>query len=304
MDEEEQLAGYDRTLKQLISELQATAIANDELQQDVQRMQIEVNAQPDEILIETSKLYDLSKEELMHAHLRVLQRKALEEARNRELENRIRVRTNQVIESNAATLKLAELHQANLSQVAFHKSLKKRIEDARVFKLACRRQERAIADIEHILTQSVPPGAGLRQITDGHMSGAPSSQTPMPSPLYELLRQENDRLKAMLGSGLDGQGKGNVMKGAGQDKSVRFADAAVHGDFEQAACESSSKTIAQESEQGQVYGTSSERAVHSQIQQLEREVEQLEKQLVARAKQQGIELMTLELELLECESSS
>lgn len=97
------------------------------------------------------KLYDLSKADLFQALLRMVQRCKLESSRITELKARLRLRQNELIQTNNITYQLLELEQANRAQEVFQASLITKIYESRIYKPAVQRQERAIVALENIL---------------------------------------------------------------------------------------------------------------------------------------------------------
>ena len=82
--------------------------------------------------------------------MKLLQRWKLEKRRLEDLKLRIQQRQNELIQSNKATIKLFEVEQANVNQVAFQQSLAGNVAAMKWFKPAVKRQEAAIAALESL----------------------------------------------------------------------------------------------------------------------------------------------------------
>ena len=97
------------------------------------------------------QLYDLGKQELFLALMRLLQRCKLESNRITEMKERVRRRNNELIKTNDITRQYLELQQANQAQQAFQSSLMTSIAQNRTYKPAVKRQEKAILALENLL---------------------------------------------------------------------------------------------------------------------------------------------------------
>eukprot|EP00730_Choanoeca_flexa_P014966 TRINITY_DN6739_c0_g1_i1.p1 TRINITY_DN6739_c0_g1~~TRINITY_DN6739_c0_g1_i1.p1 ORF type:complete len:275 (+),score=62.22 TRINITY_DN6739_c0_g1_i1:326-1150(+) len=83
----------------------------------------------------------------------------MEKQRVSELKTRISHVQNETITSNQAQRRLLELKHAQQAQKAFVMALQGQIEDGNIYKQACRRQEKAIQQLEGILEDVRQPGA-------------------------------------------------------------------------------------------------------------------------------------------------
>lgn len=90
---------------------------------------------------------------MIECHLLLLQRSRLEAAQQKQLQDTLLAVRNEIILSNEVERKFLELQNAHAAERAFESSLLDQINEGAVYKSACRRQEKAIEQLEALHKQ-------------------------------------------------------------------------------------------------------------------------------------------------------
>ncbi|EGD81731.1 hypothetical protein PTSG_02442 [Salpingoeca rosetta] len=299
---------YEDALQRIVAETQDVKRKNDIVQEEIQHTQKLISGFPEDIIIETAKLYDLGKQELFQALLRLLQRSKLESSRIEEMKERIRRRNNELIVSNDISRQLLELQQANQAQQAFQASLMSKIAENRTYKPAVKRQERAIVALENLLQ--------LLQTQPDAVSGQQQ-----PSPLFTLLEEDNKRLQRLIAGDItdeEDEGVDDTRSDSSRADSTSRANAST-GTTRRAITSGSGREAStlleapqtQQRHKGQ-HGSSGsddddggdgvdDADPQEEIAALEREVLELEQTLTETARKQAEEVARLEMRVMEAE---
>lgn len=92
-----------------------------------QALQARVDSHTDNIVMDPRALFDADRATVLHAQVKLLQRRRLYQTRREEAKHRVSYLQNEVIKKNELEMKVAKLCQAQSAQDAFVKNLKVRL---------------------------------------------------------------------------------------------------------------------------------------------------------------------------------
>eukprot|EP00047_Mylnosiga_fluctuans_P024008 m.150904 g.150904 ORF g.150904 m.150904 type:complete len:332 (+) comp9750_c0_seq3:1077-2072(+) len=169
-------AQYQAAIERMLAEKADIAAQNAALSAEIKASE---NMLAPPKMLTTKELFEMSNPSLAELCASLLRKHRFIEERNRELLERIQSLQNQLIRQNETEAQIFQLRKAAAAQSAVQRSLEGQLIDAAMLKTACRRQERAIAELERLVADN----ATRRKPRD-------PLEPPIPSPAFVLLQEE------------------------------------------------------------------------------------------------------------------
>eukprot|EP00050_Salpingoeca_kvevrii_P000005 m.139812 g.139812 ORF g.139812 m.139812 type:complete len:321 (+) comp10000_c0_seq4:1721-2683(+) len=153
------------------------------LETEKKKLEAANKAAPAANVLSPDELLSAPRESILISRVSLLQRHKLYVQRNKDQLARIQQLQNDLIKKNELDIKVLKLKHAYSAQLAFKKKLEDEVALSTVYKIACKRQERAISRFEKMMDN--PDAIG-------------NTPHPLPSPAFTLLEEENRQLEQYI----------------------------------------------------------------------------------------------------------
>ncbi len=176
-------------LGRVSEQVMVTKHTRDALEEECASLRSKISAHSDDILMEARELYSADRDTVLTAHVGLLQRRKLYQTRNAEAQDRIKYLQNELIRANEVERKVVKLDHAMVAQHAFVEQLKQQILQGTAAKYTCKRQERAVQQLERMIEQQAKSSSN-----DGAAAPTPAPPAFAPAALTAAATSDPDPL--------------------------------------------------------------------------------------------------------------